>query len=348
MLVELSHFSVLTLDRMAEGAIVLPGAAQAPDDLKLGTTQPESLGYVRSQLLVADAWKSRTNSWEPEDQAAGAPDHRPRLPFRDYPSSLRVPVASITANRRNLLVISARNVLNEFRYQARISGTLYRAARDVDLPGEWPVLCVARSKPQTFTFRTFGDATDDVDFVSGVPLVINGRPSSRSFLVANSSDCAHSFQVDPNDRFGPPGAWLPISDQWNRLHSRRLAGEVMGDDEFAAAVDQVAARFQLPIGPQSPGQIMPHSIVAERQDRTLQFMVISTSLPGAARFLAGQGFRNAIVLDQSGSVGHSYVDELGRSRTLVSTSNYRDSGTCFLLISTGSYLGVARHFLVPT
>ncbi|MCO6459346.1 MAG: hypothetical protein J5I93_28890 [Pirellulaceae bacterium] len=343
MLATLSHYSIITLPATARASLVFPGAVQADPSLGIGTNNPVTLGYVRCPSLVASSWKMRTGGWEDEDQAERMPAVPPKLPFRDYPAALRVQAHSVADGRRNVLIVSARNTLNEVHYQARIDGVLYRTARDQRLSDDWPVLCLNRDPPRGPGFSSHGDVGDGCDFVSGLPLVIGGRPSSRSFLVAHSSDVAHSFRVDPQDRFGTPGAWLPVSDEWNRLHSHRLAGEQLSDDQFTDQVDAVARRCGLPVGPNAEGNPMPHSIVAERDDGVLQFLVISASLQDAASCLARQHYRQAIVLDQSGSVGHSFVDERGTIRTLVSTSNYRSAGTCFLAIETQGFLGVARH-----
>lgn len=343
MLATLSHYSIITLPGTTKASLVFPGAARADPSLGLGTGSPATLGYVRCPSLVSSSWKMRTGSWEDEDQAERTPAVPPRVPFRDYPAALRAHAHSVAAGRQNVLIVSARNTLNEVHYQARIDGVLYRTARDQRLNDDWPVLCLHRDPPHAPGFRSHGDAGDEFDFVSGLPLVIAGRPSSRSLLVAHSSDVAHSFRVDPQDRFGTPGAWLPVSDEWNRLHSRRLQGEQLSDDEFTAQVDAVAGRCGLPVGPNAAGNPLPHSIVAEREDGVLQLLVISASLRDAAGCLARQRFRQAIVLDQSGSVGHCFVDERGTIRTLVSTSNYRSAGTCFLVIETEGFLGVAQH-----
>jgi hypothetical protein len=298
--------------------------------------------------LASSSWKARYRKWEPEDQVANLNAPSPKIPFRDYPTALRTRVASLVEGRTNVLVISARNVSNEVNYVARIAGTVYRTARQTPLPQNWPVLSVRREPPRTMALKRLSEATSDEDYVSGLPLVVDGIAQPRSFLLSQSSDIAHSFAVDPDNRFGVPHAWLPLSEKWNSLHGLRLSGQAISDEEFAAHIDNVAATFGLSTGPDAPGNVLPHSIVAQRDDDTLHFLVVSASLGSAARFLAAEGFRNAIVLDQSGSVNYAFVDVRGEMRTLVSTSNYRSLGTCFLLVETGGHLGVARHFLIPT
>jgi len=345
MSVVFSHFSVFTVSPHTPATICFPGAGTADASLGLGTDRPDFLGYVRCQKLVPRSWKSRNQRWAPEDKFDPT-TQQPKLPFRDYPSSLRVDAKSIGKGRKNLLCLSARNVANEVSYNASIDGMVFQTARDTTLPPSWPVLAVRRPTPGTMRICRVEEIDANEDWVSGLPLVIDGRPMSRDFLVANASDCAHLFVTDPGDKFGPRGSWLPISEAWNDERTRVLAGHARTDAEIAAAVDAVAAGFGLAVGSDAPGAVLPHSIFAERADGTLQFLVLSASLWSAAQFLAATGYRSAAVLDQSGSLNHYVTDEKGDVRILVSTPNARPEGTCFIAIEMDGYLANAKHLLV--
>lgn len=347
-MINYSHCSTFTLSPLAAGEIVFPGAANAPPTLGLGTSQPRTFGYVRSGALARDSWKAINNAWEPGDGFDPAASSTPLLPFRDYPAELRTPVDLVVKGKTNVLVLSSRNVLNEVTYQARIGGVEYRTARDLVPAADSPVLTVRRDDPWTLNFQRYADVMHrgaELDYLSGLVLVANGVPRSRAEIIAWCSDVAHNYFVNPERYFGVP-AWEKLSDRWNELHTLRLGGAAISEAELTAEVDQVAALAGLPVGPHATGPALPHSVVAQRNDGQLDFLVLSTGLPQAGQFLSRQGYVQAIVLDQSGSVGPMFVDRQGKPHMLVSTSNYRPAGTCFLLIQTGGFLFPNQHFLI--
>jgi hypothetical protein len=325
-----TQFTRIEFAPSAKGQLIYPG--------RVGRSDVEHNGYVRTRSKMETSRRVRLG------------ERIDSLPFRDYPDTFRTPVREIHKQALDVLgvqhavVIPTRNVDNELTFQARIGGKWCRRADDGDVPGHYPVLRLPRNKAVGFCSFSEAQDTED-DLLTGLPLVIDGSAVSREFIIASASDIAWSYAVDPGAAFGPPSpAWERISNRWQELRDLRFP-----DADIARALDDMA-RIENQKGKQSgrrtidpPGaHALPHSILAWRNG--LNALVVSSTLWGIASFLSKQGFESAFVLDQSGSTQYSFLRQSQDALPIVGSSNWRDSGTCFLAIETGNWLWSAPHF----
>jgi hypothetical protein len=324
-----SHLSsYIEVPQNAQSQLLFPGSKYVPED---------SLGFIRSNLAIDKSWKFRSGNLSHSDQC----------PFRDYPDEVLTNDLNLfsTPFDKNRIVITARNVMNECLYQARIGGKWWRRKDDNIVDEKFPVLTVSYS--HGLNLVPLSEAVEKkADILTGLPIVIDSKPMTRDFLIANSSDISHSYECDPQNRFGPISAWQDISDEWLRQWEKR---ESLTESQRTAKIDAVANKHNdWPDGNYINGPPLPHSIILEKGDKNIYAMLLCGSLWQIANYLSNKGIKNAFVLDQSGSVRYSYLPMGGHTpKPIVSTTNYRGYGACFLVIETNGYVRQKRHMWLP-
>lgn len=349
MTVYYSHLTYVEIPTNSNAQVLFPGCKHVPTG---------SLGYVRSDSLISKSWKYRSGLLKADD----------KCPFRDYPDEIRTKIDDLVhfflQEFEYVLLISARNVLNEWCCQARIDGKWWRRHGDPDIDPNYPVLRITKSG--RFLVGPLGDTSNEnpleADILTGVPVVINGKAMDRAFLIANSSDVTHSYECQPKGYFGPrPPAWLEISNAWQNQWEKSQNNPLLFEEKRVKKIDAVASKVtnrhggEWPSGSYKEGPALPHSLIVEfknkkRQTNLLIYaMVITGSLWDIAEFLVNIDAKNAFVLDQSGSVCYYYIHKKENSlklKPLVSTTNYRASGTCFLAVETKGF--ETTGFMRPT
>ena len=283
----LSHYSILQFTADTPGHLLFPGRANIP----AGT-----LGYIRSEprarLVVRRDRQGQTTAQT--------------LPWRDYPESVLTDSTKLfdESDTGKRITVSARNVLNEFGYRVRIDGAWWGRAGDPLLDPTWPVLLFASDGLRMCPLAEAEQR--DGDILTGVPLVREGNPSDRKFLLAACSDVAHSYEVHPQGLIGPSAeAWLALSNTWEEGKQQGLS-----DDELADRMEQVAAAYGA-----LPSRNLLHSVLGQRPDGTLVAVALTGPLDGIAQVLVRDlGIHNAIVLDNGGSVGWLYWPGNGADR----------------------------------
>lgn len=308
----LSAYSIATLGRSCPARLLFPGR----DHLAAGT-----FGYVRSN--------------QRSQRAVGKGRVSAETPWRDYTESALTQVTSLVKSpfTAHELVVSARNTCNEYLYQARLGGAWFRRLDDPQIPQEWPVVTVGAEGAAIQILASVGESAD---IVAGLPLVSEGRASSRAFLVSNSSDAAHMYEVDPKGRRGPSrDAWVKLSDLWQTCKDSGLP-----DDQVASEMDRLAASFSI-----QPAESLLHSVIAQGWDGTMAVFAITGGLAAIATELVELwGVRHAVLLDNGGSVGwHALVQDCDSPSLLVAGANYRPRGTAFLVFTLPGFLHPQGH-----
>lgn len=312
----LSTYSVIEFGNACRGEAVFPGAAHVPAVCH---------GYVRST--------------QRRDLARVMGKHPQELPWRDYPEAVLTPAQAVAGNVRSghAVLLSARNTLNEAFHACRIAGRWFqRSARREDVPAHWPVLVLGAGPARMARYDAAAGADGTPDLVAGVPLAIDGVPSSRAFLVAHCSDVAHVWDVDPQGRRGTSReVWQVLSDRWQQGLN---AGET--DEQQEAAAREIAERH----GVRESTHLL-HSVLARRRDGSLFAFAATGSLRQIGRTLVERwDIADAIVLDNGGSVGWMAVEPGGGPPTLVVAGpNYRPRGTVFIVMHTGRFLHPQAH-----
>jgi hypothetical protein len=327
----LSTFSVLALGVRVPGRVLFPGRAQWP---------VATLGYVRSAARDQLACRRDSEFYKP--------DRRP--PWRDYdhsPSSIFVAAPDTlipSPFERYSVVVSARNTLNEWGYQLRLGHDwirrgyhrVYKDHEDKPISPEWPV--IAFGGDGTSIVR-LGDAAEDADLVTGIPLVVAGQPSSRPFFIACCSDVAHVFDVNPRGQRGPSAdAWSRLSDLWQKLKDQEL-----DDANLATQMEEEARRLAV-----TPSRDLLHSVLAQRFDGILVAFAITGALTDIASELAQRwDVQHAVLLDNGGSVGwQALIPGTDAPKLLVAGPNYRPKGTAFMQFDIGDFLQPQSHPLL--
>jgi len=307
----LSTYSVAGLGYGVRGTLYFPGRRALPEG---------SAGFVRS---------------EPRARLAVTRNHPASLPWRDYPPEVLTPSSEILRKpiEDDFLIVGCRNVLNEWGHQARLEGTWWRRAGDSPVADNWPVLATL---PEGIRFIRAADAgAIDADILTGLPLVMDGRPAGLDFLIANCSDVAHVFEVHPQGLLGPSAeAWLELSNAW------QTARDEGGDETTVAAAVLAAARKH---GVTSNGQNL-HSIIAQtREGETFAFAISGTLESIAGHLVSRWQIANAILLDNGGSVGWFYYAKGDHCAALVGGANRRENGTAFLAVQTNGFPRPRMH-----
>ncbi len=317
-----SHYSFLSFPSDRRASVVFPGGGNVP----LQGGQIATAGFVRSEARAQLSQRARDGLWRSGDS----------LPFRDYPDSVLVDIQQAQGEWREgaQAVFGCRNVLNEWGYQARINGRWWRRCGDAPTPLDWPVLAVEKGRLGIVPLETA--QRDAADIVTGLPLVRQGLASSRSFIVAHCSDVAHSYEVHPEGLIGPSAeAWSELTSAWQQLRDEGHPAE-----EIAARMEGLAAQNGA-----SPSRNALHSVLGQRADGSLLAVATVGPLDGIARLLEREWqVRDAIALDNGGSVGWLYFQEQGGpARLLVAGPNHRAPGTCFLTVELGGFPQPLSH-----
>lgn len=323
MAVSYSHLaSGFHISRDSRAQVLFPGHNEIPEG---------SYGYVRTTTVVPLSWRSETGNLKP-------------VPFRDYPDAVRTAISKLfpTPYQKSRVVVSARNVLNEWPYQARIGDHWFRRHGDPDVPNYFPVLTVGTSG---LAVCSFGRAPHDVDILTGLPLVIDQQSMDRDFLIATSSDVTHSYECHPKGLFGPKApAWQEISDKWHSEWQNWLRDQTYVETKRTRKIDEVAAKFTGWPRSHRIGANLSHSVVIDTGDHNIYMMVLTGTLWSIAAYVQNRGALNAFVLDQSGSVNYCYLEKSANApKSIVSTTNWRDRGTCFLAVESGGYVPQVQH-----
>jgi hypothetical protein len=309
----ISAFSVMELGTSAPAHVLFPGRRHLP---------PKSLGYVRSRQRAA--------------VAAGLGRAIQSIPGRDYREEVLTLVTTLVPLPYSgpHVVLSARNTVNEWRYQVRIGGEWFRRHGDLPIPPGWPVVALGSGGAALQVLSEVDDSV--VDLVSGLPLVTNGQPISHPVLVSNCSDVAHAYDVDPQGRRGSsPSAWSALSDLWQQCKDENLS-----DEELTARMDRLAASRRV-----RPSEHLLHSVIAQRWDGSLVAFAITGGLKSIARVLSARwNVRHAVLLDNGGSVGWlALMPGADSPAVLVAGANYRPRGTAFLVFDIGGFLHPLAH-----
>ena len=305
-----SHYSIIKFPVNTKGSLVFPGHKHYS-----GAT----FGYIRSEARARLTTKRGR-----------------KIPWRDYPNNILTSADEIVAisTTESYIVISARNVLNESGYRARINGNWYQRSGDAPLNPEWPVLTVSAAKLQ---MRTLVEAQQsDADILTGIPIVCQGQSIDRDVVIATCSDVAHSYEVHPEGLIGPTaGAWKDLSEAWENNQNTGLSYH-----EIAQRMQQIADRHNV-----KPSQNLLHSVVGQCDDGTLLFAAITGSLIDIAQQLRHTwNVLNAIVLDNGGSVGWLYYPGNNFAPVLlVAGPNRRPAGTVFLKLRIDQFLQPQAH-----
>jgi len=227
------------------------------------------------------------------------------------------------------LTISVRNCCNEFGSRCRIDNVWYGRDGDPPIPGSWPVLAVGSERIGLLELQQ--SEQTNLNLVTGLPVVIAGEAVTRVFLMANASDVAHAFRVDPRERFGPPApAWQELTDGWVNGKVQKLS-----DPQLAERIQAIADRHGA-----EPSDRLLHSILGQRADGSLILVGIHGALDQIGRWLVKHwNVTKAFVLDNSGSVGWSYREPGDNAeRLLLAGPNQRSKGTVFLALDVGGHL----------
>jgi len=313
-----SVFSVLELGIDVPGRILFPGRFYLPEK---GT-----VGYVRSKKRAKKS--ERVSDYE--------------IPKRDYDAKVLTPVGSLLGKgpySHDHIIISLRNTLNEYGYSVRLQETWWKRKNDGDLSETWPVIVVTEKKTN---LCPLGEVKNpEADLVTGIPLVIDGTSQKRSFFLANCSDIAHTYEVDPKGRLGPPGqseeerqlVWRELSEKWQVLKDTP-------DEDFAHKLNQLAEKY----GAQKSCNLL-HSVIAQRYDGSLVAFAITASLDAIADELASSWkIKHAILLDNGGSVGWlSFLKGKSEGTLLVAGPNYRPRGMAFLDLRPTGFVHPHHH-----
>ena len=313
----LSYYCVADFGLAPKGALHFPGRGFLPSG---------SAGYVRSEPRARTAALVRDGKQE----ASAA------LPWRDYPPEMLTPAEQVldTPFRDDLLLFGCRNVLNEWGHQVRLGGTWWRRAGDPPVDDGWPVLA---TMPAGIRILKAAEAeTTEADLLTGVPLVIDGAPSSQPFLIANCSDVGHIFEVHPSGQVGPSAeAWLELSNSWERARRDNVP-----ESELAASLLAVARRHGA-----SARRYYLHSVIAELPHGRIAAFALTGTLEEIAVHLASRwNVSNAILLDNGGSIGWFYCPKDGQQASLlVGAPNRRGRGTAFLSLETRGFPHATVH-----
>jgi predicted NBD/HSP70 family sugar kinase len=329
-----SAFTVLQLGKKVSGRVYFPGRDSLPHT---GTA-----GYVRSHLQASQAWKVVSYEVEKEKKMS---IYSP-LPWRDYDEDsvltpIDVLIQQITSNdereskTRNHIIISARNTINEWRYQIRMDGKWYRRLDDSEIDQDWPVIEISDQKVCLLPYK---EASKETDLVTGIPLVIDGKPVSRTFLIANCSDIAHIYEVNPQGRLSSSAtAWRELSECWKRAKDRGVE-----DYEIEQRMNKIANCY---VGVQESRNLL-HSIMAVRHDGELIAFAITGGLSDIAKELATKHqVRHAVLLDNGGSVGwHTLLEGKNDRVLLVASPNYRPRGMVFIDFWVEGFVHPREHY----
>lgn len=308
-----AQFALLDLPAGTPARAFFPGAA---------AVSSPSYGYVRSSFRA--------------ERIALARNEEPRveLPWRDYGSDVRcaADVLARSEGRGHSMLVGARNVLNEFGFRLRLKGSWFGRAGDPPLDPCWPVAALGGSG---VSFHPLGSLPEEPDILTGLPLVIDGRPVSRSFVVANCSDPAHAYEVHPKGLIGPSAqAWHELADAWE-------VGKQDGldDESICMRIDAIAERHRA-----KPSRNILHGVLGGRADGSVLCAAITGSLTDIACRLVALDIEQAIVLDNGGSVGWYYCPKTGATPVVVVAGpNHRPSGTVFIMFDLGSFPQPVSH-----
>lgn len=282
-------------------------------------------GYVRSSVRAK--------------RIATARNEEPRLdlPWRDYGSDVRCPadVLARSEGRKHSMFLGARNVLNEFGFRLRLNGSWFGRAGDPPVDPCWPVAALGHSG---VSFPRLGSLPNEPDILTGLPLVIDGTPVSRSLVVANCSDPAHAYEVHPKGLIGPSAqAWHDLADAWEVGKHHGL-----DDEAIYQRIEAIAQRHRA-----KPSCNILHSVLGGRADGSVLCAAITGSLTEIASRLVALGIEQAIVLDNGGSVGWYYCPEGGAEPVVVVAGpNHRPSGTAFIAFDLGRFPQPVSHPLL--
>jgi hypothetical protein len=287
---------------------------------------PKTLGYVRSEYRARLA----------AERDAADPATARSAPWRDYPSLVLTDATTIAGRfaSEKRLVISARNVLNEFGYRVRIDGVWWGRGGDPPLDPDWPVVITGAQGLQLCRLTDAESSGDDI--LTGIPLVQDGQPFSRQFLLAACSDVAHSYEVHPQGLIGPSAqAWADLANAWEEGKQQGLP-----DEQLAARLEAIAGRHHT-----EPSRNLLHSLIGQRRDGTLLIFGITGSLDGIARALVRDWeIQHAILLDNGGSIGWLYYQNASTPPImLLAGPNHRPAGTVFLELLAGGFPQPAAH-----
>lgn len=311
-----STFSVVELGKDVPGRLLFPGKTKFPKD---GTA-----GYIRSHARAAKSRMVQRGQRSVED----------RLPWRDYDEGLLTSMDSlIVPDSHHHVIISARNTLNEYGYQIRVDGKWFRRFDETPVDGLWPVISVGEQGTRLLSLKEAENYT--ADLLTGIPLIIRGKPSSQAFLLACCSDVSHMYEVDPQGRIGPSAeAWTALSERWQQLRDGGKCNE-----EVAQAMESLASTLGV-----YPSNSKLHSVLAQRDDGSLVAFAITGTLVDIAQELAGWQMHDAILLDNGGSVGWQFLAQGSACGILlVAGPNYRPRGTVFMDMWVKNFLHPHEH-----
>ncbi len=325
-------YSLLRLGTHPEGKILFPGLSELP---KEGTA-----GYVRSCMRAKLATEVIQGHRADGDS----------LPWRDYrKDKVLTTVTKLlhpTDGPSGQILISARNTLNEYGYQVRLNGRWSRRLGDSPIPNRWPVIACQAKKLNLLPLRHVESST--ADLISGIPLVIESKAMMRTFFLANCSDLAHVYEVDPMGRLGPSkdpdplqrssenqALWQELSEIWQKNKDCNL-----GETALAQRIEAVASSKNT-----KPSRHLLHSLLAINQDDEILVFAITGSLDViATRLVKHWQVRNALLLDNGGSVGWwSRIPGSSEANLLVAGPNYRPDGMVFLDLRVQDFVRPCAH-----
>jgi hypothetical protein len=241
----------------------------------------------------------------------------------------------LSESERPCVIVSARNVMNEYGYRARIAGRWFGRSCDAEIDPRWPVAQFrSAGRVKLVEYRK---ADENSDLLTGVPLVMTGRPCQRQFFVAHCSDVAHTFHVHPKGLIGPSAeAWQALSDAWEDGKASGLP-----DEDLALRLESLARS----LGAEESRDLL-HSAIGQNANGDIFLFAVTGSLRGIAKLLAERFLiEQAFLLDNGGSVGWLYIDAQAQTpaRFIVSGPNFRAKGSAFLIFPTSGFLQPSEH-----
>ncbi len=329
-----STFSVIELNRKVKGTVLFPNVEYLLDSKgKINT-----VGYVRSYARASKSTKVNK-------EKRSVYDHP--LPWRDYDKKVLIEkdkLIEIIKNNdqkdketRNHFIISARNTINEWGYQVRLDGEWRRRLDDEEvIKDDWPVLTVSEERVRLLPYK---DAQKEAELVTGIPLVSDGKPKNRMFLIGNCSDVTHVYEVHPKGWLGPSAVvWRELSECWQRAKDQGAE-----DYLIAQRMEKLASYYGV-----KKSYNLLHSVIAERYDESLVAFAITGALDEIAEELASNWHvRHALLLDNGGSVGWQTLIPAPKGKyketLLVAGPNYRPRGLVFIDLWVEEFIHPRRH-----
>lgn len=299
----------------------------------------ETAGQVRSRLQANGSPRVKQNHKSVFDP----------LPWPDYGEDC---LGTVEEHSRDYcqapncchFMLSAGHVIKEWGCILRVGGKLYQRqdTKNVPVPDDWPVLVCS---DQTIAFQAYASVKNNVepDFISGIPLVIDGKPVSRTFLVANCSDVALNYGIEPEGCGNVPArAWQELNECWqrNKLGEADSPAKKLPDYILEQNIEKLKNRYE----GCKPNKLLLHSIIAQAENGDfLCFAISGDDLENIARALQEKfQLRHAILLDSGATLSWHIIDKsVSQPRLLLAGEGHGNKSLAYVVIHVDGTDGVA-------